>query len=126
MNPFGGFYRVKCVDNQTNEAIPGKIRNPCELGAIVTTCLALSACGGSSIDSSSGTGNLSLSITDAPIHAAQTVTVNFVGAVVKPEEGPALEFHFCKDPDSTNPDVDPPIGRLPSVQSKSLTWPTAV
>ena len=86
-----------------------KIRNPCELGAIVTTCLALSACGGSSIDSSSGTGNLSLSITDAPIHDAQTVTVNFVGAVVKPEEGPALEFHFCKDPDSTNPDVDPPI-----------------
>lgn len=86
-----------------------KIRNPCELGAIVTICLALSACGGSSIDSSSGTGNLSLAIVDAPIYDAQAVTVNFIGAVVKPEEGPALEFFFCKDPDSTDPDVDPPI-----------------
>ena len=87
-----------------------KIRNLCELGAIVTTCLVLAACGGSSSsDSSDGTGSLSLAIVDAPIHDAQAVTVNFIGAVVKPEEGPALEFNFCKDPDSDNPDVDPPI-----------------
>jgi hypothetical protein len=85
-----------------------KTRNLCELGAIMATCLVLSACGGSSnSDSSSGTGSLSLSITDAPIHEAESVTVNFIGAVVKPAEGPALEFHFCKDPD--DPDVDPPI-----------------
>jgi hypothetical protein len=84
-----------------------KTRNLWELGTIMTTCLVLSACGGSGSDSLDGTGRLSLSITDAPIHDAQSVTVNFVGAVVKPEEGPALEFNFCKDPD--NPDVDPPI-----------------
>jgi hypothetical protein len=87
-----------------------KIRNLCEMGAIVTSCLVLAACGGSgssSSDSSSGTGSLSLAIVDAPIHDAQAVTVNFIGAVVKPEEGPALEFHFCKDLDSTEPNPPP-------------------
>jgi len=86
-----------------------KTRNLCELGAIMATCLVLSACGGSSSssDSSSGTGSLSLAIVDAPIHDAQAVTVNFIGAVVKPEEGPALEFNFCEDPD--DPAMNPPI-----------------
>jgi hypothetical protein len=84
-----------------------KIRNLCELGAIVTTCLLLAACGGNSSDSSSGTGSLSLAIVDAPIYDAQAVTVNFIGAVVKPEEGPALEFNFCEDPD--DPAMNPPI-----------------
>ncbi len=85
-----------------------KKRNLCELGAIMAICLVLAACGGSNnSDSSSGTGSLSLSIIDAPIHDAQAVTVNFIGAVVKPEEGPALEFKFCKDP--VNPNDDPPI-----------------
>ena len=35
------------------------------------------------------------------------MTVNFLGAEVKPADGPALKFNFCKDPD--NPDVDPPV-----------------
>ncbi len=86
-----------------------KTTNLCQLGTIMTACLLLAACGGgsNSSDSSSGTGSLSLAIVDAPIHDAQAVTVNFIGAVVKPAEGPALEFNFCKDP--VNPDVDPPI-----------------
>lgn len=87
-----------------------KTTNLCGLGTIMSACLLLAACGGGSggsSDSSSGTGSLSLAIVDAPIHDAQAVTVNFIGAVVKPEEGPALEFSFCKDP--INPDVDPPI-----------------
>jgi len=108
-----------------------KIRNLCELGAIMATCLVLAACGGSgSSDSSSGTGSLSLAIVDAPIHDAQAVTVNFIGAVVKPEEGPALEFNFCKDP--LNPDVDPPIVQqgecsesAPHVESIDLLKQTA-
>lgn len=88
-----------------------KTTNLCQLGAITAACLALAACGGSgsdsSSDSSSGTGILSLSIVDAPIHDAQAVRVNFIGAVVKPEEGPAIEFSFCEDPD--DPVMNPPI-----------------
>ena len=72
-------------------------RNFWELSAIVTACLILAACGGSS-DSSDGTGKLSVSITDAPISDAQSVTVNFLGAEVKPADGPALRFYFCEDP----------------------------
>ena len=86
-----------------------KTINLCQLGTILTTCLVLAACGSSSSssDSSSGMGSLSLAIVDAPIHDAQAVTVNFIGAVVKPEEGPALEFNFCEDPD--DPVMNPPI-----------------
>jgi hypothetical protein len=79
-------------------------RNLWELSAIASACLMLAACGG---DSAGGTGELSVSITDAPIHDAQSVTINFLGAEVKPTDGPALKFNFCKDPD--NPDVAPPI-----------------
>jgi len=67
------------------------------LSAIVTACLILAACGGGG-DSADGTGKLSVSITDAPIHDAQSVTVNFLGAEVKPADGPALRFYFCEDP----------------------------
>ncbi|MCP4386758.1 MAG: DUF4382 domain-containing protein, partial [Gammaproteobacteria bacterium] len=84
-----------------------KTTNLCRMGAITAACLALAACGGGSSDSSSGTGSLSLSIVDAPIHDAQAVRVNFIGAVVKPEEGPAIEFNFCEDPD--DPAMNPPI-----------------
>ncbi len=80
-------------------------RNLWELCAIASACLMLAACGGG--DSAGGTGELSVSITDAPIHDAQSVTINFLGAEVKPTDGPALKFNFCKDPD--NPDVAPPI-----------------
>ena len=56
----------------------------------------LAACGGGS-DSSDGAGKLSVSITDAPIHDAQSVTVNFLGVEVKPADGPASKFIFCKN-----------------------------
>ncbi len=87
-----------------------KIRKLLETGAVAAACLALAACGGGSAGGSEGvggTGSLSVSITDAPIHDAQSVTVNFIGAEVKPGSGPAKRFNFCKDP--VNPDVDPPI-----------------
>ena len=77
-------------------------QNLWKLNTIVSACLMLAACGGSS-DSLDGTGRLSVSITDAPIHDAQSVIVNFLGAEVKPADGPALRFYFCKDPDY--PDV---------------------
>lgn len=83
-----------------------RIKNLSKLGSIGTACLLLAACGGSG-DGSNKTGELSLSIADAPIHDAQSVNIDFLGAVVKPAEGPAIEFFFCKDP--INPDVDPPI-----------------
>lgn len=73
------------------------------IAAILLT-LSLAACGG---DSGNGTGKLSVSIADAPIHDAQSVTVNFIGAEIKPADGSALIFNFCKDPN--NPDVDPPV-----------------
>ena len=72
-------------------------------GALVLLLLA-TACGGGN---GGGSGKLSVSITDAPIHDAQSVTVNFLGIEVKPTDGPALLFNFCKDPE--NPDADPQV-----------------
>jgi hypothetical protein len=77
-----------------------------KLGAIVSACLMLAACGGGS-DSSDGTGKLSVSITDAPIHDAQHVYVDFLGAEVKPADGPALMFYFCENP--VDPMTNPPV-----------------
>jgi len=81
-------------------------RNLWELSAIASVSVMLAACGGGG-DSRDGTGKLSVSITDAPIHEAQSVTVNFLGAEVKPASGPVLKFNFCEDPD--DPDKNPPI-----------------
>lgn len=86
-------------------------RNLWELSAIASVCVMLAACGG---DSGDGTGKLSVSITDAPIHEAQSVTVNFLGAEVKPASGSALKFNFCKDPDD-------PINNPPIVQNAECT-----
>ena len=71
-----------------------------KLFVIIGVSIWLAACGD---DSEGGTGRLSVSIADAPIHDAQSVTVNFLGVEVKPANGPALLFYFCKDPG--NPDV---------------------
>jgi len=73
-------------------------RNLWELSAIASVFLMLAACGGGG-DSSDGTGKLSVSITDAPISDAQSVTVNFLGAEVKPADGSAVRFYFCENPD---------------------------
>jgi hypothetical protein len=72
-------------------------RNLWQLSTIASVCMMLAACDGGG-DSSDGAGKLSVSITDAPIHDAQSVTVNFLGAEVKPADGPALRFYFCEDP----------------------------
>jgi hypothetical protein len=84
-------------------------RNFWKLNAIATTCLVLAACGGSggSSDSESGTGRLSVSITDAPIHEALSVTVSFLGVEVKAADGPALKFIYCEDP--ADPGKNPPL-----------------
>ena len=76
-------------------------------GAVSLASLLLAACGGGSDIDPSGTGRLSVSITDAPLHEAQSVTVNFFGAEVKPADGARLQFFFCEDPD--NPGIDPPV-----------------
>ena len=68
-----------------------------KLFLIIGVSIWLAACGG---DSEGGTGRLSVSIADAPIHDAQSVTVNFLGVEVKAADGPALLFNFCKDPDN--------------------------
>lgn len=75
-----------------------------KLFLIIGVSIWLAACGD---DSEGGTGRLSVSIADAPIHDAQSVTVNFIGVEVKAADGPALLFNFCKD--QHNPDVNPPV-----------------
>ena len=71
-------------------------------------CLVLAACsGGDSSNSSSGTGSLSVSISDAPLHEAQAVNVHFIGARVQYADGDRLNFYFCEDP--VNPGIDPPV-----------------
>jgi hypothetical protein len=83
-------------------------RNLWKLSAIASASLMLAACGGGGGgDSADGTGKLSVSITDAPIHDAQSVTINFLGAEVKPADGPALMFYFCENP--VDPMTNPPV-----------------
>ena len=84
------------------------------LSTIASVSVMLAACSSGSGDSGDGTGKLSVSITDAPIHDAQSVTVNFLGAEVKPASGPALKFNFCEDPDD-------PINNPPIVQETECT-----
>jgi hypothetical protein len=55
----------------------------------------LAGCGGGS-DNSRGpaTGQLSLSLTDAPVDQVYTVNLQIRGATIKPQSGPALDFTF--------------------------------
>ena len=73
--------------------------------ALPALCLLLTAC--SESDDSDGDGQLSVSITDAPIYDAQKVEIDFGGIEIKPADGPARSFVFCKDP--VNPVFNPPI-----------------
>jgi hypothetical protein len=85
-----------------------------ELSAIASVCLMLASCGDGDSDGGTGTGKLSVSITDAPIHEAQSVTVDFLGVEVKPADGPALKFHFCED-------LVDPVNNPPVVQDDECT-----
>lgn len=64
---------------------------------ILFTALAavlLAACGGGGGNSGSGTGQLSLFVTDAPVANADKVVVSFTGVTIKPKAGNAIEFQF--------------------------------
>jgi hypothetical protein len=75
------------------------------ISALSLASIGLVACGGG--NSGSGSGELSVSVTDAPIYLAEAVRVNFVGVKVKPAEGEALTFNFCKA--LVDPESNPPI-----------------
>ncbi|MDH5484697.1 MAG: DUF4382 domain-containing protein [Gammaproteobacteria bacterium] len=60
----------------------------------LASLLLLSACGGTS---SSGTGSLTLNITDSPVPDATQVVVAFSGVTIKPENGSAYDINFVDD-----------------------------
>ncbi|MDH5571435.1 MAG: DUF4382 domain-containing protein [Gammaproteobacteria bacterium] len=63
----------------------------------LASTLVLSACGGGSggsTEATSGSGTISLNITDAPIDSASKVVVAFTGVSVKPENGAAFDIDF--------------------------------
>lgn len=67
--------------------------------AAASMALMLSGCD-SSDSSSSSTGSLSLSVTDAPVDMADNVYVEFSGVEAKPAEGKSITFDFterCED-----------------------------
>jgi hypothetical protein len=66
----------------------------------------LAACGGDGSDEQ--TGMLKLSITDAPVDAADEVVVQFAGVELKPRGGRAFSIDFV-DPAATPPNTRPSI-----------------
>lgn len=60
--------------------------------ALSASLLLLGACVGDG--GSGGSGQLSVSVTDAPVADADEVVVSFTGASVKPVSGPAVVFEF--------------------------------
>lgn len=99
-----------------------------KMSVVACICLVITACGGSNGSGSGAAGKLSISITDAPIYDAQSVIVNFTAAEIKPDEGPALKFSFCEDPDEDPDDTTKPplvqpgecVGSAASIQSIDL------
>jgi len=71
----------------------GSIRN---LSAVGFAALGIGACssggdGGANL-SAGATGQLSLSITDAPVDGVQSIFVHFTGVRLKPQSGPAIDI----------------------------------
>ena len=68
------------------------------IGFCFVSAFILSACGGGSSDGSSdatsGSGTLSLNITDAPIDSADKVVVTFSGVSIKPQSGAAFDIEL--------------------------------
>lgn len=63
---------------------------------IAAGAVALAACGGGS-SGSSGSGSLTLGITDAAVDSAQEVNVVFTGVTLKPQDGEPITFE-CDQP----------------------------
>ncbi|WP_018953548.1 DUF4382 domain-containing protein [Thioalkalivibrio sulfidiphilus] len=61
---------------------------------LAASALLLTACLGGGGGTSGGMGQLTLSVTDAPVASAEKVVVSFTGVAVKPESGAAIEFLF--------------------------------
>ena len=60
---------------------------------VAATLLGLAACGG---DSGSGTGQLKLSVADAPVDGAQAVVVNFTGVELTGNGGNPATINFVQ------------------------------
>jgi hypothetical protein len=65
-----------------------------KLLAVLTAGALLAGCGGSS----SGTGQLKVAVTDAPVDEADSVVVAFTGIEVKPADGPAFMLETFDPP----------------------------
>jgi hypothetical protein len=64
---------------------------------IFGTILAVSSCGGSG-GGSSGTGTLSLQITDGPVETAEHVYIQFSGLEIQAADGKRTTLYYCQDP----------------------------
>jgi hypothetical protein len=64
---------------------------------IFSTILAVSSCGGSD-GGSSGTGTLSLQITDGPVETAEHVYIQFSGLEIQSADGKRTTLYYCQDP----------------------------
>jgi hypothetical protein len=73
----------------------------------VLACAAAAAftvgCSGGGDDS--GTGTLSVGITDAPVDFASSVVVTFSGVELKPHGGEAFSIDFCRGQDTRPADA---------------------
>lgn len=63
-------------------------------GAALLAVLFIGGCGGGGGGGDSGTGQLSVGLTDAPVDGVAEVWVQFTGVTVKPKNGPAIDFVF--------------------------------
>ncbi len=64
-----------------------RMRRALGAGMILAGTAALAACGGGSSSDGSGTGSLSLGVTDAPVDSARNVFVEFSSVTLKPADG---------------------------------------
>lgn len=64
-----------------------RMRRALGAGVILAGTAALAACGGGSSSDGSGTGSLSLGVTDAPVDSARNVFVEFSSVTLKPADG---------------------------------------